>query len=837
MRTISLLLLVALTALAESHHRNHIGRVKRELLARSKRRWVLSTIEIREEDPGPFPMNISQMFNDKKDSSVQKYRISGMGVSEPPLGVFSIDENTGFVKAHKSVDREEFKIFRIRFDILSKETGEKIDKELAFNIEVLDINDNAPIFHNPQMKVNVDENIPQGYLPGQLMVSDLDQRNTSNSKVTMTMISQKPLVPQIKLNQIDGRMAQLTFEGCFNYDKVKKYEVLIQAKDHGTPSMSSTATITLNIVDTNSHPPTFKEKQYHGSVPESTMQTDVLRVGVNDKDTINTPGWRARYYFIHGNEGGNYKIETDPVTNEGILSVIKGKDYEVTTLATLQIGVENEEALFVCDDSGLFGTSPPPDTVNITMKVIDVNDPPYYDKDKFDVYQKEEEEPGRVLFTPIIHDADSNVTHIRHVLLEDPAGWVTIDKKTGKITSVKKMDRESPFVDDNNIYKVVVGAFDDGEPPATGSSTVLVHLGDVNDNMPRLVINSTIMCGNKANKVTVPAKDEDKHPFSGPFTFSLGRDDKALKQFWKLDPAYGEEGGLVCLKTLAYGKYSVPLMIQDQQGAVGLDTMEVMVCDCGEGDGCRGKEPPTSSFGAAAIGLLCVGLLLFLLLLLVFMCQCGGKEFRHIPIVEDEGNQTLIKYNQEGGGSACTAEPTLLLTPTNSVNVTDGLKRGSIKQVSSMAPGMGQDMETNYSSWITVNNSNLTSLGMQRPTDITRSRGGQNMYSTWTSNRTNTYQQGGSSRYDRSLNLQSQQHIADHIDRRMDTIEGSHGGQPVYQPCEYAYEGQGSRCQSLDQLSLCNLGDDLMFLNDLGPKFKTLAGICHPTIKDKNIQL
>lgn len=59
------------------------------------------------------------------------------------------------------------------------------------------------------------------------MVSDLDQRNTSNSKVTMTMISQKPLVPQIKLNQIDGRMAQLTFEGCFNYD-VRLSDLLLQ---------------------------------------------------------------------------------------------------------------------------------------------------------------------------------------------------------------------------------------------------------------------------------------------------------------------------------------------------------------------------------------------------------------------------------------------------------------------------------------------------------------------------------------------------------------------------------------------------------------------------------
>lgn len=59
------------------------------------------------------------------------------------------------------------------------------------------------------------------------------------------------------------------------------------------------------------------------SVEENTIDVDVLRVTVEDKDLVNTANWRANYTILKGNENGNFKIVTDPKTNEGILCVVK----------------------------------------------------------------------------------------------------------------------------------------------------------------------------------------------------------------------------------------------------------------------------------------------------------------------------------------------------------------------------------------------------------------------------------------------------------------------------------------------------------------------------------
>ncbi|XP_077430635.1 cadherin-like protein 26 isoform X2 [Vanacampus margaritifer] len=797
MRTISMLLLALVTSAAAN-----IQVDKREILIRSKRRWVLTTIELIEEDLGPYPKQVSQIFNDKTNQHTNhKYVIRGMGVDEEPLGIFTLDEQSGIIYAHKPIDREKYSFFHIKFDILDRQTGRAIDRELAFDVAIKDINDNAPKFVLPQLSADVREDTEEGYLPIRIEVIDLDQDDSPNSAVTLSVISQSPQVPKIDLHQIDPRMAQLTLKGCFDYDKFKTYEIKLEAKDHGKPSLSSTAVVTLNIIDTNSHPPTFKAKKLQGEIPEMVTRENVLRLAVEDKDTPKTPGWRAKYFIVKGNEENNYKIETDPDTNEGVLSVIKGKDFETSAITNLQIGVTNEEPLFVCKDAARLskGVS---DSINVTMKVTDVNDPPQFEKVSADVYEKEEEEPGKLLYTPKVHDVDSDVSRIRFVLLDDPADWVTIDKKTGQITTTKKMDRESPFVHDD-VYKIMIAAIDDGKPPATSTGSVLVHLLDINDNKPKLSNNRVAMCG---NKVKLAAKDLDLHPYSGPFTFSLKSRDATQLQRWKVDPNTGEEVELVSLKTLAYGNYSVTLVIEDQQGITGEDTVVVTVCDCEGGDVCPNKKPLSTSLGPAGIGLIFAALLLFLLLGFIVTCECG-KQFKHLSEVQqDEGHQTLIKYNQEGGGAECT--------------------------MAKMAPVMIEDLHTYNSRMI---NSDMASLGQQNHRGFFRSNNGHNIHTTWSANK-NMYH-GGSLRSQRASSLLTNRNISDHLNRRLSMIDGNSVNHPEYQPHEYVYEGEDSKCQSLDELSFSICAEDFQFLNDLGPKFKPFGSICNQIIQEKGMHV
>ncbi|XP_017342265.1 cadherin-like protein 26 isoform X2 [Ictalurus punctatus] len=824
-KTTVLLFLLALWAESSHELRSHEEtntETSERVLTRSKRRWVLNTVELEEECTGPFPKKITEVHNDKHLNHSLKFRISGQGVTEKPKGVFTINENTGEIYTHKPIDRETYPIFHVNFDVVDRQTGEILDKTLALNLIIRDKNDNPPVFKPEILNIDIPENTKEGQLPVSLQARDIDEQDTDNSRISMRIVSQEPALPKISLASMadikDSMITNLVFTGCFDYDKVKTYKMLVEACDHGTPSLSSTMTVNIAITDSNTHSPVFTAPKFNAQVMELETNKEILRIPVQDQDTPNTTASRAVFTILKGNEEGNYKIETDPVTNEGVLTVIKGKDYERTTLAELEIGVENEQPLFLCVDGK--PVSPVPktlksnNTVKVTVKVIDVNDPPVFQNKIQKVYRVEEEEPGEVLYTPTVTDEDSDPAKLRYELVEDPAKWMSIDPQTGKISLVKKMDRESPYVQ-NSTYTVLMRAIDDGEPPATGTGTLVVHLGDKNDNTPYLISNTSVMCGNKADRVRVTAQDKDAFPFSGPFTFALDKIDPELKSLWKLEKSeLGSEILLISQESLPYGNYSVPLKIADQQGMLAHTVLQVVICDCGKGDVCQDLLPRSSNLDRAAIGILLGALLLMALLLCcVFLCKCQEKN-NFKQCLQEDSIQTLIKYNEEGGGSICKSTighycDLMTERTQNTIAVPlHGLMRSPV-QLTQILNGVN---------------------------DATDSRNIYAKSATWSRNRIRTYNATRRG-FTKSVNLLSVLNMEEHLERKLHKLSVEQQDFPEYHPHDYSSEGTNTSSVSLDKLSFQSIGDDLGFLQNLGSKFYTLDEIFQQRIKEKDMKL
>ncbi|KAG6938584.1 cadherin 26, partial [Chelydra serpentina] len=241
-------------------------------LRRTKRRWVVTTFELEEEDKGPFPKLAGELFNNMSYNMSIKYLINGPGVNEPPeYGLFSIkDDAKGHVYVHRTIDRENTSSFKIRFDVANRVTGEIVDRSLFFNIKIKDINDNAPKFPKEEFNITIKENHDTDEPVFRVTALDKDEEDTANSRVTYSLTTQTPNLKEPRFN-IDPTSGLIVISGCLDHQTASSFKLLIKARDHGTPQMSSTATVNIAIEDTNNHLPVFTKENYQLQIAEGKV--------------------------------------------------------------------------------------------------------------------------------------------------------------------------------------------------------------------------------------------------------------------------------------------------------------------------------------------------------------------------------------------------------------------------------------------------------------------------------------------------------------------------------------------------------------------------------------
>ncbi|KAF7464267.1 Hypothetical predicted protein [Marmota monax] len=335
-----------------------------------------------------------------------RFRLTGKGVDQEPKGIFRINENTGSVSVTRTLDREVMATYQL-FVETTDVNGKTLEGPVPLEIIVIDQNDNRPTFREGPYIGHVMEGSPTGTTVMRMTAFDADDPATDNALLRYNIRQQTPDKPSPNMFYIDpekGDIVTVVSPALLDRETLEnpKYELIIEAQDMAglDVGLTGTATATIVIDDKNDHSPKFTKKEFQATVEEGAVGV-IVNLTVEDKDDPATGAWRAAYTIINGNPGQSFEIHTNPQTNEGMLSVVKPLDYEISAFHTLLIKVENEDPLVPDVSYGPSSTA----TVHITVR--DVNEGPVFSPDPMMVTKRENISVGSVLLTANATDPDS----------------------------------------------------------------------------------------------------------------------------------------------------------------------------------------------------------------------------------------------------------------------------------------------------------------------------------------------------------------------------------------------------------------------------------------------
>ncbi|CAI5677229.1 unnamed protein product [Oreochromis niloticus] len=340
-------------------------------------------------------------------------------------------------------------------------------------ISISDSNDNSPAFDEQVYAINLLENSPLGTLIIDLNATDPDEG--TNGKIVYSFSSHvsPKILETFKIHPENGH---ITLIKKVDYETSASYELDVQAQDLGPNSIPGLCKIVVKVVDVNDNKPEINinlmtpGKEEVAYISEGApVDTFIALVRVDDIDGGLNGEVVCR---LHGH--GHFRLQK---THE--------KNYMILTNVSLDREKRSEYSLTViAEDRG----SPSLSTIkHFTVQVLDENDnPPCFEKTRYEVFKSENNSPGAYLMTVVASDPDlgtnGQVTYtIVDTLVQDSpiSTYVTIDPSNGAIYALRSFDHE-----DVSRIAFTVQARDGGNPAQSANASILLTVLDENDNPP-----------------------------------------------------------------------------------------------------------------------------------------------------------------------------------------------------------------------------------------------------------------------------------------------------------------------------------------------------------------
>uniref|UniRef100_A0A3B5M6A6 Cadherin domain-containing protein n=1 Tax=Xiphophorus couchianus TaxID=32473 RepID=A0A3B5M6A6_9TELE len=253
-------------------------------LKRRKRGWVIPPINVPEHSRGPFPLFLVVIRSDEDKVKTIYYSITGPGADQPPVGLFTMNRDTGHLHVTQELDREKVDKYTLQAHSVAEGGDGKAEEPMEIIIKVIDQNDNKPVFSQSVYVGEVPEASQEGKVI-QVVATDADEPNTDNSDIRYHVMSQKPEEPSPNMFTINPTTGVIRVNEA-GLDR--EYTLEVQAADNKGEGLTGFTKVIIKVTDLNDHTPIFIEpfvKKHVSKSEDLAVNSTVVRYTATDPDT------------------------------------------------------------------------------------------------------------------------------------------------------------------------------------------------------------------------------------------------------------------------------------------------------------------------------------------------------------------------------------------------------------------------------------------------------------------------------------------------------------------------------------------------------------------------
>ncbi|KFO60671.1 Protocadherin-23, partial [Corvus brachyrhynchos] len=251
-------------------------------------------------------------------------------------GAFAINSVTGSIVSTKALDRETKSQYTFRAVASDCSTHFPRSTTVTFcgvTVLIQDMNDNVPKFEQSYYKASVWEGQSPKTDIIQVFATDLDSGLNGETEYSILSGNENGAFLIDSTRGILATNTGLDYENTSSYrERASSHQLVLLASDHGTPSLNSTATVLITVLDVNDNPPVFSSPEYHVHVKESIPIGSHITL-VSAKDCDASTNAEITYVIISGNDRGHFCLDG----RTGSVNLMKTLDYEDTMKFTLII--------------------------------------------------------------------------------------------------------------------------------------------------------------------------------------------------------------------------------------------------------------------------------------------------------------------------------------------------------------------------------------------------------------------------------------------------------------------------------------------------------------------